>query len=146
MACGLKFFFDNCMSPRLVEALAALDLFHEDKLVHLRDDNRFTLESSDNYIYSTLAKDSPMPVFVTADRAQKTRGSVERQALRASGLTVVFFAKDYARLNIHSQALVTIKAWPQIRDAVKRCAVPTIFDVSSHAKVTPLFGTESLKV
>jgi hypothetical protein len=144
MACGLKFFFDNCMSPRLVEALAALDLFHEDKLIHLRGDDRFTCHSSDEYIYKTLAKDIPMPVFVTADRAQKTRGSVERQALRASGLTVVFFAKDYARLDIHYQALVTIKAWPQIRDAVKRCAEPTIFDVSSHARVTALLGTASL--
>ena len=144
MACGLKFFFDNCMSPRLVQALAALDLFQGDKIVHLCSDNRFTRDSSDESIYSTLAQDSPIPVFVTADRAQKTRGSVERQALRASGLRVVFFAKGFANLNIQVQAIVTIEAWPKIRDAVNRCTEPTIFEVSSHAKVTTLFATATM--
>jgi hypothetical protein len=145
MACGLKFFFDNCMSPRLARGLAELAFFPDDTIVHLRNDDRFTSESLDPYIYSTLAKDKPPPVFVTSDRAQKTRGSVERQALKDSGLTVVFFAKDYAHLDIHSQALVAIKAWPEIRHSVARCSQPTIFDVSSHAKVSPLLPTASLK-
>jgi hypothetical protein len=144
MACGLKFFFDNCMSPRLARGLAELAFFPEDTIVHLRYDERFTAASLDHDIYNTLAHDNPPPVFVTSDRAQKTRGSVERQALRDSGLTVIFFAKDYAHLDIHSQALVAIKAWPEIRRSVARCAHPTIFDVSSHAKVTPFLATASL--
>jgi hypothetical protein len=144
MAGGLTFFFDNCMSTRLARALQELAFFPKDTIRHQKDDPRFKSDSLDVDIYNALAGDDPRPVVVSSDLSQKTRGSPERQALRASGLTAVFFAKNYANLRMHPQAVLTIKVWPDIREAVSRCTKPTLFVVAAQGKVKELCPTASL--
>lgn len=133
------------MPLRLARGLAAFDIFPEDIIGHLRDDSRFNSDSGDADIYRVLSQDNPRPVVVSCDLGQRTRGSPEREALRASGLTVVFFAQGFAHLSIHPQAVLAIRAWPDIRRAIEQSRMPTLFQVTAKGKVGALFATALLK-
>jgi hypothetical protein len=140
---SLKYFFDNNMSPRAACALHEL-VFPDDEITHLIYDSRLTRASPDMDIIKVLSGDSPRPVWVTADKNQKTKRSPECLALRGSGLTVVFFVKGYGNLNMHQQWLRMFEAWPNIKEATNRCRVPTIFEVRMNGEIEELFPTASL--
>lgn len=140
----MNFFFDNAVSPKLVCSLRTLEMNSEDVFIHLLEDRRFEHSSPDEFIIGTIAKDSPKPVWLTADKSQATRGSAERLALRNSGLSVVFFAKGYGNLPIHLLASKIIAVWPEIRRAVSSCRVPTAFTVRINGSIEELFPTANM--
>jgi PIN like domain len=96
----LRFFFDNTMSDRLVEALRVLDRANE--LVHLRQ--RFLQDTPDAEWISTLAKETNW-VVVSGD-LRITRNPAERKAWRESGLVAFFLEKSCANLTLEPSVAI----------------------------------------
>jgi len=140
----LRFFFDMAVPVNLARGLAAF--FPDDDIVHLLDAKQFGLrsDSTDVYIIETISQLAPRPVFITADRAMRTRGSPELLALRSSELTVVIFRKTFHELSFQVQAEKIVKAWPAIKEETLRCRTPTTFEVGPNGKVEDLGPTARL--
>lgn len=138
----MKFFFDMAVARCLARGLAGF--FPDDEIVHLEDDPRFRSDNTDIFIIETLSRLVPPPVFVSADRNMKTRGTPERKALRDSGLTVVFFRKTFHQIPIEEQVAKISKAWPEIRTMSTSVRQPTVFEVGPNGKVENVCLTSAL--
>lgn len=129
----MKFFFDNTMPPRLVEALKKLDSDHE--LVHLRE--RFSADTLDAVWISTLADEGDW-IIVSGD-VRITRNPGERQAWNESKLLAFFLARGWTSQALWDQAWRFIKWWPDIVDQSKRIRPPAGF-------IVPLKGSKLVPV
>jgi PIN like domain len=108
----LNFFFDNCMSPHLAEALNCLS--HETSLgysiTHLRD--KFPLRTTDPVWLRALGAEAGW-VVLTGDSRISTTPHLKVEWLR-SGLTAFFFQDWWSKLNRWHQASHLFKIWPDI--------------------------------
>ena len=110
-----------------------LDAFDANHTVrHLDDDARFGPRSADVDIIATVAGDNPKPVYVTADLGNRTV-TAERQALRDSGMTVIFLRRRFHHIEFHQQAVKLLTLWPQIVRECSRCVEPTAFEITPAA-------------
>ena len=110
-----------------------LDAYETDHTItHLDDDSRFVPETADVDWIEAIAAEEPKPILVTAD-INIARKPVERQALRASGLTVVFLKSRFHQLPFHTQAVKLLTIWPELVDKVSRCREPTAFEITPAA-------------
>src|SRR5688572_24408652 len=117
-----------------------LDAYDRDHAVaHLDDDGRVTKDTSDLEWMRTIAADEPKPVLITAD-VRIRRDPVERQALRDSGLTVVFFRAGFHDLDMHQQAVKLLTIWPEIVKQVSRVVEPTAFEITPAARKVDRLG------
>jgi len=96
----MKFFFDNCISPKLARAIHAL-IEPDHKVEHLRD--RFVPSTKDTEWIQQLADEGNW-VIVTADHRIRTRPQ-ERQVWKAAKLTTFFMADAFEQL----------PAWEQVK-------------------------------
>jgi hypothetical protein len=101
----LKYFFDNCISPRIVQMLRAMDV----DAVPLRDE--FPVNISDVELFARLS--GLDMVFVGQDTHQRTREN-EAAALSQAGVTAIYFGPFYSKLGRWGQAIWVLSRWQGI--------------------------------
>ena len=106
----MRFFFDNCVSIKFVEALAILAQIQEYEIVHLT--SKFAADTKDEEWIRSLAKDGDW-VIISGD-PRISRGQAQRKAWQESGLTTFFFADGWASKGFWKQAESLVHWWPQI--------------------------------
>ena len=108
----MRVFFDNCVSPKIVQALTDLLVEQDEKpeLVHLRD--RFRPDTPDAEWLHELGEDGDW-IIVSAD-PRISRGRPERDAWRESGLTAFFLGDPWSNRQLMDQAAALVKAWRAI--------------------------------
>ena len=105
----MRFFFDNCISVNLTEAMRLLTEPHHE-IEHLT--TRFSPDALDVEWIPVVAVDAGL-ILVSGDPAITT-SKKEKEIWRQSGLTSFFFGGDFARLPIWSQVTEVVSWWPQI--------------------------------
>jgi hypothetical protein len=120
------YFFDNNFSPRHAEILTLLGV----QAKTLRDEFGAGIRDVDflNRLHSTGW------VPVTADRHILGRRP-EREALRASGVTALFFEPFWLKPDIRAQVAWFTKRWPEIDQFVAGCAPGTLIRVSQRGRL-----------
>jgi len=114
----VRFFFDNCLSPYLAEAIAALEKA-EDKpaeVVHLQA--KFEADTDDVDWLPVLAAEKNW-IVVTGDLDIRRRVH-ERQVWRDSNLVTFFMAAGWTDMKKWDQAWKFMKRWPGIREQALR--------------------------
>ena len=104
----MRFFFDNCIAPRISTSIAALD--HDHDVVHLSE--RFARNTPDAFRISTLGNEGDW-VIVSGD-LRISRSKAEREAWIESSLTVFFLASGWGQLKLWEIAWRLVKWWPLI--------------------------------
>jgi PIN like domain len=99
----VRFFFDNCVSVRFVQALRILAQIQEYELVHLTE--RFAADTPDEEWIRRLASDGDWVII--SDDPRISRGQAQRKTWQESGLTAFFFADGWAAKDSGSKQ----KAW-----------------------------------
>ena len=120
------YFFDNNFSPKHAEILTLLGV----QTKTLRDEFGASVHDVDflNRLRGTGW------VLVTADHHILGRRS-EREALRASGVTALFFEPFWLKLDIWAQVSWLTKQWPEIDRFVAGCASGTLIRVSQRRRL-----------
>jgi hypothetical protein len=103
----VRFFFDNCVSSKFVQALAILAQIQDYELVHLT--SKFTADTKDEDWIRSLAKDGDRVIISGDPRISK--GQVQRKAWQESGLTAFFFADGWASKGFWKQAESLVHWW-----------------------------------
>lgn len=106
----MRFFFDNCVSVRFVQALSVLAQIQGYELVHLTE--HFPPDATDEEWLQSLATDRDW-VIISGD-PRISRGRAQRIAWQESGLTAFFFADGWASKGFWKQAESLVRWWPQI--------------------------------
>ena len=119
----MKFFFDNTMSRRVIEALKILDSSQE--IVHLTE--RFPADTPDAEWISALSEEGDW-VIVSGD-VRITRNPGERAAWLESKLLAFFLAKGWTNQPLWDQAWRFVKCWPRIVEQASRIKPPAGFIV-----------------
>jgi PIN like domain len=119
----VKFFFDNTMPRKVVEALKILDSNH--KIVHLTE--RFRAETPDTKWISALSGEGDW-IVISGD-VRITRNPGERAAWLESKLLAFFLAKGWTNQTLWDQAWRFIKRWPSIVEQSSRIKPPAGFIV-----------------
>jgi hypothetical protein len=112
----LKFFFDNCVSPNLVEALRCLDPRHD--LTYLR--KKFDPDTPDPVWIRSLAAEGGW-IIVSGD-PRISRGQAERAAWIESRLTAFFCGDAWGSRKLMTQASEMMRWWDDIVDYSKKAA------------------------
>ena len=111
----MKFFFDNCISPRLARAIHELSK-PEHEVLALRD--RFDPGTADTVWIPTLGVEGGWTI-VSGDLRIRTRPQ-ERELLRAARLTTFFMAKGFMNLPDWEQVRWMIDKWPLMVEQADR--------------------------
>lgn len=106
----MRFFFDNCISPKYVGALRALTNAQDVRLVHLQD---LFPEGTDDVEWIRELSAGRGWVVVSGD-TRITRSTPERAAWRESGLTAFFFDDSWQNCRFWVQATEVLRWWPDI--------------------------------
>ena len=117
----MKFFFDNCISPRLARAIHELSK-PEHEVLALRD--RFDPGTADTVWIPTLGVEGGWTI-VSGDLRIRTRPQ-ERELLRAARLTTFFMAKGFMNLPDWEQVRWT-KREPRLYQRTDGCIQPNKF-------------------
>jgi PIN like domain len=119
----VKFFFDNTMPRKVVEALKILDSSH--KIVHLTEG--FPADTPDANWISALSDEGDW-VIISGD-VRITRNPGERAAWLESKLLAFFLAKGWTNQSLWDQAWRFVKWWPSIVEQSSRIKPPAGFIV-----------------
>ena len=109
----MKFFFDNCVSPNLVDALRCLESRHE--LTHLRE--RFPPDTADPKWIRELGSEGGW-IIISGD-PRISRGQAERAAWTESRLTAFFCGDACASKRLMVQASELLRWWDDIVERSK---------------------------
>jgi hypothetical protein len=103
----LRYFFDNCVSPKLARAIAALETC---EVVPLKD--KFQQDVEDEVWIPALASEGNW-IVVTADTSI-TRGRLQRRVWEQSKLIGFYLAGSFPSLSAWEQSWRLVKWWPHI--------------------------------
>ena len=112
----MRFFFDNCVSSNLVEALRCLDKRHH--LVHHRE--KFDPDTPDPIWIGALAQEGDW-IIVSGD-PRISRGQAERAAWIESRLTAFFCGDAWGSRKLMTQASEMLRWWDDIIELSKKAA------------------------
>lgn len=131
----MKFFFDNCISPRLARAMHAL-IEPQHEVRHLRDRYPGADSSSieDTTWITDLGKERGW-IIVSGDIAIRSRPA-ERAALQAARLTAFFLAKGFTQLDGWEQVHWLIDQWPRIVELADKTEAGSAFLVPKRGKIS----------
>ena len=125
----MKYLIDNNLPPKLAHALRELCSYDQSVEVFALSD-KFKSSTKDIDWITELTKDSGW-VVVSQDRFKK--GDAEKEALRRSGLTVFFLAKQWSQEQYWSKAHNLVRWWPSIMEQAERMTGGSAFKVKwSH--------------
>lgn len=105
----MKFFFDNCISSNLTEAMVHLNRHHHE-IEHLT--KRFSPDADDIDWIPIVALDPEM-ILISGDPAITT-SKKEKEVWRQSGLTGFFFGAGFTELSPWPQIAAFVNWWPEI--------------------------------
>jgi hypothetical protein len=125
----LRFFFDNCLAPRLARALNAL-CEGEHEVIPLRD--KFDPATKDTEWIRALAHEGDW-VIVSGD-TRITRNPGEKAAWQESRLTAFFLAKGWQNAHLWDVAHGLVRWWPTIVQQAKAIEPGAGFEVPFRAK------------
>lgn len=98
--------------------------------VHLK--SKFAEDTPDTTWLSEIGKSGM--VLVTADNAILSRPH-EKAAFRDAKLTAFFLPAAYQKKNLWGQALMLIKAWPNVRSEAQKAGRGAVFAVQENGAV-----------
>ena len=132
----MRFFLDNCLSPRQAKALNALSEADGHKVVHRMD--QFARNTPDEVWIPAIAKQEEW-VIVSGDmRIFKSR--LLRQVWIEARLTTFFLGKGWMNQEFWEQAWWLVRWWPRIIQQAELVERGAGFEVPAkpHGKFTPL--------
>lgn len=127
----IRFFFDRSADRYVARMLNAWD--RDNTITHQEDDRRFVQGDPDTKIIRLAASDTPKPVFITADEANKKHPE-ERRALAEAEMTVVFLKSGYHDIDFHTRSWKFLALWPELVRTVSRVKAPTAFEITAAMK------------
>jgi hypothetical protein len=101
----VKYFFDNCISPKLPEMLHALGV----DAVALSDG--LPSDTKDIALFGHLC--GRELVFISTDTSQLTRQQ-EARALKQAGVTALYLGPFFPKMKLWAQAVWLVTKWPGI--------------------------------
>lgn len=113
----MKFFFDNCISPKIASAIRELSI-KATRVEHLRD--RFDPSTPDDVWLAQLGREGGWTIISGDPRISK--GRAERAAWRAAGLTAFFFSDGFAGKKLWVQASLAVAWWDNIEQQTELVA------------------------
>ena len=111
----MRFFLDNCLSPRLAKCLDALGAPRH-SVTHLRE--MFEEDTTDPEWIGTLAKQGDW-ILVSGDM-RITKNPQNREAWTRSKLTGFFLGKGWSNRPLEEQAWRLVRWWPDITKVAAR--------------------------
>jgi hypothetical protein len=133
----LKFFFDNCVSRLIVQAIAVIEKIGPDsemQLEHLLD--RWPGGADDVDWIPIIAGERQ--IIITTDHAQrKTRGKhgEEAKALKESGAIAFYLPKGYVNARRWDQVWKFFKWWPAIKEKAASASPGDVLDVRDNGSI-----------
>lgn len=106
----MKFFLDNCISPRYARALRILAELQKYEIVHLSE--KFDRSTPDVEWITELSKEGDW-VIVSGD-PRITKSKAEKKVWQESGLTGFFFGDKWSSRAYWKQAEDIVAWWPRI--------------------------------
>ena len=107
----MRFFFDNCVSPRIAEALAVLEADQGTVVKHLR--HRFAGSTLDPEWLGALGQEGDWIICSTDLRIR--RNPDNRRAWQEAKLTTFFFSENCANSQIWPQVQEVMRYWQEIK-------------------------------
>lgn len=118
----MRFFFDNCISPRLAAAIGALS---EYEVKHLRD--KFPPNTPDIEWLRVLSEEGDWIIISGDTRIFRT--SHELAAWRSAGLTGFFWSSQWFKKKIWEHAWRLVRWWPKIEEQAKLVEAGAAFEL-----------------
>jgi hypothetical protein len=112
----VRFFFDNCVSPRIAEALQVLEKDAGNVIEHLRV--RFPGRTLDPDWIRTLGEERDWIICSTDLKIR--RNPDNRRAWQEAKLRTFFFSQNCAESKIWPQVQETFRWWPEIKLLAKQ--------------------------
>lgn len=127
----MKYFFDDCISPKLTDMLRALG----EDAVALSDG--LPSDTKDVALFGHLRGRGL--VFVSTDTSQLTRQQ-EARALKQACVTALYFGPFFQRMKLWPQAIWLVTKWPRISAFACSVATGTCAEIKQNgtALVYPL--------
>lgn len=130
----MRFFFDNCMSPKLARAMHELiSPLHEAVPLRQRWPEADRHSVADVDWIRSLGTEGNWAV-ISGDIRIRSRPA-ERDALKAARLTTFFLADGYPKLDKWEQVRWLIEKWTEIVDLSERVARGSTFRVPRRGKI-----------
>lgn len=124
----MKYFFDNCISYKLANMLAAVDV----EASALRE--HFSESIKDVALFEKLTGSDT--VFVSCDLSQRTR-TLEAKALKQCGVTAIYFGPFWNKFLFWQQAVWLISRWQRIDGFASGVAQGTFAEVKQNGRAVP---------
>jgi PIN like domain len=121
----LRFFFDNCLSRNLAQAISALSIAEDYDVIHLQE--RFPADTPDVEWIRTLGQEGDWIVISGDPRISRNRH--EREVWRQAQLTTFFLAKGWMNQKIWDQAVILVRWWPRIVEQAKFVQPGAVFEI-----------------
>ena len=128
----MKFFFDNCIPPPLVRAIAAIEKAHD--LIHQMDCP--VDRDADDPDWMKYAASEGM-IAITVDNKILRRPG-ERKARKAYELCTVFLHGAFGSQDIWLQAAFIFRTWPSITKYARSMKNGQCVRVKNDGKLDPL--------
>ncbi|MFL6195177.1 MAG: hypothetical protein ACJ75H_13465 [Thermoanaerobaculia bacterium] len=125
----MKFFLDNCLSPRYAQSLHILSERDGHSVVHLMD--KFDRDATDPTWIRGLSREGDW-VIVSGDTRILKTPQLKAEWL-SSGLTAFFLGSGWMNLAYWPQAGLLVRWWPSILDQARLVERGTGFEVPHHA-------------
>lgn len=121
----MKFFFDNCVSPSIVQILRELKEDKDHTIVHLRE--RFDPDTPDREWIEELASEGDWIIISNDSRIRKSPHT--KEIWRRSGLTGFYLTSQFSNAPLRDQAMRILERWPEIVKQASRAVPGTAFEV-----------------
>lgn len=131
----MKFFFDNCISPKLVKSLKVIIEFQGVDVIHLHEKYDRANIKDPEWI-NELSREGDW-IIISAD-PRITRSKAERAAWHSSQLTAFFFSDGFASRTIYEQASLLFKCWPEIMKLSRESRKGAGFLITKSTKIEML--------
>lgn len=118
----MRFFFDNCVSPKLASAIGELSEYEVDCLR-----KKFPANTPDTEWIRQLAAEGGWIVISADNRIYKAPQELE--AWRQAKLTGFFCAPAWSKNSLWDQAWRLVRWWPKIEAQAELAAVGSIFEL-----------------
>lgn len=106
----MRFFFDNCVSPRHARGLRVFAEPQQNEIIHLTE--RFTADTPDPERLGELAQEGDW-VVISGDK-RITSSKANQAAWRECNLTAFFLVDRWANASFWSQAAELVRWWPDV--------------------------------
>jgi hypothetical protein len=139
----VKFFFDHCVSERIVRAIACIEKLPDDPQLRLGIDlqlehatERWPNGADDVDWIPIIARENQ--IIITTDHAQrKTRGKTQAEAvaLMNYGAMGFYLSKGYVKSGRWDQVWQFFKYWPLIKEKARKANPGDVFDVAQNGNI-----------